>query len=45
MAWSTNEKDVTLAIARKVKALIDDTPDMRGILIRDGDYFIRSADV
>ncbi len=36
----TNEKDVTLAIARKVKALIDDTPNMRGVLIRDGDYFI-----
>lgn len=35
-----NEKDVTLAIARKVKALIDDQPNMRGLLIRDGDYFI-----
>ena len=34
------EKDVTLAIARKVKALMDDTPNMRGVLIRDGDYFI-----
>ena len=36
----SNEKDVTLAIARKVKALVDDTPGMRGVLIRDGDYFI-----
>ena len=36
----THEKDVTLAIARKVKELIDDTPNMRAILIRDGDYFI-----
>ena len=36
----THEKDVTLAIARKVKALVDDTPNMRGVLIRDGDYFI-----
>lgn len=36
----TQEKDVTLAIARKLKAQIDDTPGMRGLLIRDGDYFI-----
>lgn len=36
----TNEKTVTLAIARKLKGLIDDTPGMRGVLIRDGDYFI-----
>ncbi len=36
----THEKDVTLAIARRVKALIDDTPNMRGVMIRDGDYFI-----
>ncbi|MBI5005634.1 MAG: N-acetylmuramoyl-L-alanine amidase [Nitrosomonadales bacterium] len=36
----TREKDVTLAIARKLKTQIDDTPGMRAILIRDGDYFI-----
>jgi N-acetylmuramoyl-L-alanine amidase len=36
----THEKDVTLAIARRLKAQIDDTPGMRAILIRDGDYFI-----
>lgn len=36
----THEKDVTLAIARKLKEQIDDTPGMRAILIRDGDYFI-----
>jgi len=36
----SREKNITLAIARKVKTLIDDTPNMRGILIRDGDYFI-----
>jgi N-acetylmuramoyl-L-alanine amidase len=34
------EKDITLAVARKIKALVDATPDMRGVLIRDGDYFI-----
>jgi N-acetylmuramoyl-L-alanine amidase len=36
----THEKNVTLAIARKLKAQIDDTPGMRALLIRDGDYFI-----
>ena len=36
----SREKDVTLAIARKVKTLIDESPNMRGVLIRDGDYFI-----
>lgn len=36
----SREKNITLAIARKVKALIDETPNMRGVLIRDGDYFI-----
>jgi N-acetylmuramoyl-L-alanine amidase len=36
----SREKNVTLAIARKVKALVDETPNMRGVLIRDGDYFI-----
>jgi N-acetylmuramoyl-L-alanine amidase len=36
----THEKHLTLAIARKLKALVDDEPNMRGVLIRDGDYFI-----
>lgn len=36
----THEKDVTLAIARRLKAQIDDTPGMHAVLIRDGDYFI-----
>ena len=39
----THEKHVTLAIARKLKALVDDEPNMRGVLIRDGDYFIPLA--
>ena len=39
-SYGSREKNVTLAIARKVKALVDDTPNMRGVLIRDGDYFI-----
>jgi len=37
---STHEKDVTLAIALKLKALIDREPGMRAVLTRDGDYFI-----
>ncbi len=36
----THEKNVTLAISLKLKELLDDTPGMRGVLIRDGDYFI-----
>lgn len=36
----SREKNVTLAIARKVKVLVDGTPNMRGVLVRDGDYFI-----
>ena len=36
----TLEKTVTLAIARKLKDMLDATPGMRGVLTRDGDYFI-----
>jgi N-acetylmuramoyl-L-alanine amidase len=36
----SQEKDVTLAIARKLKALIDAQPNMRAVLTRDGDYFV-----
>ena len=36
----SREKNVTLAIARKLQALVDETPNMRGVLIRDGDYYI-----
>lgn len=36
----THEKDVTLAIAKRLKQAIDSVPNMRGVLIRDGDYFI-----
>ena len=36
----SKEKNITLSIARRVKKLIDETPNMRGVLIRDGDYFI-----
>jgi len=36
----TNEKHVTLAIARRLKALIDAEPNMRGVLTRDGDFYL-----
>lgn len=36
----THEKDITLAIARKLKAKIDREPNMRAALTREGDYFI-----
>jgi N-acetylmuramoyl-L-alanine amidase len=36
----TYEKDVTLAIARRLKARIDKEPGMRAILTRDSDYFL-----
>lgn len=37
----TYEKTVTMTIARKLKAAIDAEPNMRALLIRDGDYFIK----
>jgi len=36
----TREKDVTLAIARKLVAEIDAEEGMRAVLVREGDYFI-----
>ena len=36
----TREKDVTLAIARKLKTRLEQEPNMRAVLTRDGDYFI-----
>jgi N-acetylmuramoyl-L-alanine amidase len=36
----SKEKHVTLAVARKLKTLMANMPNMRGVLIRDGDYFI-----
>lgn len=39
-ASGTHEKEVTLAIAKKLKAKLDAEPNMRGVLTRDGDYFI-----
>lgn len=39
-ANGSHEKDITLAIAKKLKAKVDGVPGMRAVLTRDGDYFI-----
>jgi N-acetylmuramoyl-L-alanine amidase len=39
----TYEKNVTLAIARKLKAILDAEPNMRAMLTRDDDYFVPLA--
>jgi N-acetylmuramoyl-L-alanine amidase len=39
-ASGSREKDITLKVAKKLKARIDNDPNMRGVLTRDGDYFI-----
>ncbi len=36
----TREKDIVLAIARRLKRLIDSTPGMKAYMTRDGDYFV-----
>ncbi|WP_036302575.1 N-acetylmuramoyl-L-alanine amidase [Methylotenera sp. L2L1] len=39
-ATGSREKEITLLIAKKLKAKIDEEPGMRALLTRDGDYFI-----
>lgn len=36
----TKEKNVTISIARKLRALLNDDSLFKGVLTRDGDYFI-----
>jgi len=36
----TLEKDITLLIAKRLKALVDAEPGMRAVLTRDGDYYL-----
>ena len=36
----SREKDITLMIAKRLKALVDAEPNMRALLTRDGDYFL-----
>jgi N-acetylmuramoyl-L-alanine amidase len=37
----SREKDITLSIARRLKAQIDNEPNMRALLTRDGDYALQ----
>lgn len=39
----SNEKDVTLIIAKRLKAMIDLEPGMRAVLTRDADYYLPLA--
>ena len=39
-ASGSREKDITLKIAKKLKEKLDAEPNMRGMLTRDGDYFV-----
>ena len=36
----SREKNITLTIARRLKALVDAEPNMRALLTRDGDYYL-----
>ncbi len=43
-ANGSREKDITLAIAKRLKQKIDAQQNMRAVLIRDGDYFVPLAE-
>jgi N-acetylmuramoyl-L-alanine amidase len=36
----SREKDITLIIAKRLKAMIDAEPDMRAVLTRDADFYV-----
>lgn len=38
------EKDVALALARRLATLVNNEPGLRAVLIRDGDYYVRLQD-
>jgi N-acetylmuramoyl-L-alanine amidase len=42
-ATGSHEKNITLALAKKLKQKIDAQENMRAVLIRDGDYFVPLA--
>ncbi len=42
--YGTKEKDVVLAIAKKLAALINEQPNMRAVLTRTGDYYVSLRD-
>ncbi len=43
-AKGSHEKEITLAIAKRLKAQIDEDESLQAILIRDGDYFVPLGD-
>lgn len=43
-ARGSHEKDITLAIVKKLKQQIDAEENMQAVLIRDGDYFVPLGD-
>ncbi|MCA1925067.1 MAG: N-acetylmuramoyl-L-alanine amidase, partial [Thiobacillus sp.] len=42
-AAGSREKDITLALAKKLKQKLDAQENMRAVLVRDGDYFVPLA--
>ena len=40
----TREKDVVLQIAKRVKALMEKTPGVQPVMVRDGDYYVPLAE-
>ncbi len=42
-ANGSREKDITLALAKRLKQKIDAQENMRAVLVRDGDYFVPLA--
>lgn len=40
----TREKDVVLAIAKRLQNAVDRQPGMKAVMIRDGDYFVKLRD-
>lgn len=40
----TREKDVVLQIARRLKALMEKTPGIEPVMVRDGDYYVPLAE-
>jgi len=42
--YKTREKDVVLAIAKQLKKLVDAEPNMRAVMTRKGDYYVKLKD-
>lgn len=43
-ANGTHEKDVVLAVARRLASILEDKPHLKPVLIREGDYYIGLRD-